>query len=147
MRIAASLLHFLVELGVLLLWIEILSSMVGLPVAWLKARRTRVWQQWPPGVGRLDALRRFVRPVPGRVAVAAVPTLLLLLVLALLLDVEEVALWVYLSLVLGLPVVLAGLIASRLDLKRFEALVSEAAPATPPARPAASDPDSLAPGA
>ncbi|HEV2728084.1 MAG TPA: hypothetical protein VGV34_07295 [Solirubrobacterales bacterium] len=129
------------------LWVAAISQLVGLPVAWAKVRHTRAWQNRPRGVRRIDLLERFIRPIIWETGWVALVVLALVVSITWVLGVTDTAVGaVAYSLVFLIPAVLAGVAVNRLDPRDFEAVVSEAAPATRAAAPAASGPGSSGPG-
>lgn len=66
--------HFLVtaaadygpgEVFKLVLGGAIFAELVGVPVAWMRLRRTGEWANRPEGMRSLELLARFVKPVTG----------------------------------------------------------------------------------
>jgi hypothetical protein len=48
------------EIATLVLGALIWAELLGVPVAWLKLRKTVVWESRPPDVRRIDLLSRYV---------------------------------------------------------------------------------------
>lgn len=122
------------------LWVAAVSELVGLPVAWMKVRRTRAWRERPRGVRRIDLLERFIRPILWETGWVALVVLALSALLAWALGLSGTVLagvLIYAA-VLLVPAVLTGIAVNRLDARDFAAVVSEAAPATRAAAPAES---------
>ena len=53
-------------------WVIALAELVGVPVAWLKVRRTAAWESRPAGARRIALLRQFISPVAGFAALWSV---------------------------------------------------------------------------
>jgi ABC-type sugar transport system permease subunit len=110
------------------LWVAAISELVGLPVAWLKVRRTRCWRERPAGVRGIDLLERFIRPILWEgVAVALVVfALVALLVWALGLGDTTAGKGAY-ALVFAIPAILVGVAVWRLDPEEFAKVTESAA--------------------
>lgn len=110
------------------LWVAGVSELVGLPVAWMKVRRTRAWRERPRDVRGIDLLERFIRPIiweTGWVALVALALSALLTWSLGLADTLAAAVVIYSS-VLLIPAILAGVAISRLDPKEFASVVEDA---------------------
>jgi hypothetical protein len=119
-----SALDALGSLAILWIWIGGLCQLVGIPVAWLRLRRTRAWGERPPAVRRLTLLADYMQPVTERaIAGAYLVALLLIALLLVFRPADNEALGIGLLLVLyGAPVALAPWAVARLDPDRLTRL-------------------------
>jgi hypothetical protein len=109
------------EFGMTAIWFGGLAQLIGMPIAWLRLRKTDGWQNRPDGVRRIDLLAGFIREA---VDLAIVWTFLALLVIltATLFDWSGVALGAAILLFVG-PLLFVPWIVLRLDLSRFPEVV------------------------
>jgi drug/metabolite transporter superfamily protein YnfA len=108
------------------LWVAAISELVGLPLAWLKVRKTRTWRERPRHTRGIDLLESFIRPIlweTGPVALAVLAFFGGLLWLLGLWD-TGLAAAAYV-LVFLVPAIMVGVAVSRLDPSAFEAEVAE----------------------
>jgi hypothetical protein len=116
------LLELLVALVKAVVWIGGYSQLVGMPVAWLRLRRSPAWTDRPARVRWIDLLADFItRPTVIAIAYAWV----VIAVVALTgLDLSAAQ---YLALIWGPPTVFVPIAVLRLDTGRFPDLVEEKA--------------------
>jgi hypothetical protein len=62
-------------LAISLLWMGGFSQLLGMPIAWLRVRKTDAWRSRPRGVRRIDLLARFIRPATHTMLAWSVPVL------------------------------------------------------------------------
>lgn len=55
--------HVFIDFVMLIVWMGAWAQLLGMPVAWLRLRRTAAWGKRPDGVRRIDLLARFILPV------------------------------------------------------------------------------------
>jgi hypothetical protein len=115
-----SVFELLVAFVEAVVWIGGWSQIVGMPVAWLRVRRSRPWLDRPDGVRRIDLLAELIL-VPTIAAIAlAWLTLIVILVGGL-----ELSSGQYLALIWGPPTVFVPLAASRTDPARLDSVIAE----------------------
>lgn len=102
-------------------WIGGWSQLVGVPVAWLRVRRSPAWTERPDEVRRIDLLADFIR----RPTVLAILWTWFILVVVALGD-FEISTVEYLALIWGPPTVFVPMTVLRLDISRFPEVVDEA---------------------
>jgi hypothetical protein len=108
------------------LWVAAISELVGLPVAWVKVRRTRAWCERPRDVRGIDLLESYIRPILWETGPVALGVLALVALIAWALGLAETTAAVAAaSLVFLVPAVLVGLAVSRLDPRGFEQIVAQ----------------------
>jgi hypothetical protein len=101
-------------------WIGGWSQLVGMPVAWLRVRRSRPWLDRPQGVRRIDLLAELIL-LP---TIAAIALAWLTLIVVLVAD-PELSAAQYLALIWGPPTVFVPLAAWRTDPARLDSLIEE----------------------
>ncbi len=101
-------------------WIGGWSQLVGMPVAWLRVRRSRPWLDRPDRVRRIDLLAELIL-VPT-IAAVALAWLTLIFILVADLELSSVQL---LALIWGPPTVFVPLAAWRSDPARLESVIEE----------------------
>ncbi len=53
-------LDFLFAMAVAVIWMGAYAQLVGMPVAWLRLRKSSTWQERPDGLRRIDLLAEFI---------------------------------------------------------------------------------------
>lgn len=109
------------EFGMTAIWFGGLAQLIGMPIAWLRLRKTDGWKNRPGGVRRIDLLAGFIREA---VDLAIVWTFLAVLVIltATLFGWSGVALAAVILLFAG-PLLFVPWIVLRLDVSRFPEVV------------------------
>lgn len=125
-----TLLEFLVTAGKTVIWMGAYAQLLGMPVAWLRLRKTAAWKDRPEGPRRIDLLAKFiVRPTVLTIAWGW-----LALIVAALggLGLSDGALLVLIG---GAPVIFVPWMVFQLDASRFPQLVENARRAHEAKRP------------
>jgi hypothetical protein len=106
------------------IWFGGLAQLIGMPIAWLRLRKTDGWKNRPAGVRRIDLLAGFIREA---VDLAIVWTFLAVLVIlaSTVLGWSGVALGAAILLFAG-PLLFVPWIVLRLDVSRFPEVVEGA---------------------
>lgn len=103
-------------------WIGGWSQLIGMPVAWLRLRKSPAWIERPPELRRIDLLSDFVmRPI--HVAILWAWVTISVVVLA---D-PDLSAGQFVALIWGPPTIFVPIAVLRLDTGRFPALVREKA--------------------
>jgi hypothetical protein len=55
--------HVLRDVVMLVIWMGAWAQLLGMPVVWLRLRRTAAWRDRPAGVRWIDLLARFILPI------------------------------------------------------------------------------------
>jgi hypothetical protein len=55
--------HVLRDFVMLVVWMGAWAQLLGMPIAWLRLRRSQAWRDRPAGVRRIDLLARFILPI------------------------------------------------------------------------------------
>lgn len=105
------------------IWFGGIAQLIGMPIAWLRLRKTEAWRSRPVEVRRIDLLAGFIREA---VDVTIVWTFLAVLVLsaAALLGWSGVVTGALILLFAG-PLLFVPWIVLRLDVSRFPAVVEQ----------------------
>jgi len=105
------------------IWFGGLAQLIGMPIAWLRLRKTDSWRGRPGGVRRIDLLAGFIQEA---VDLAIVWTFLGVLVIlaSTVLGWSGVALGAAVLLFAG-PLLFVPWIVLRLDLERFPEVVEQ----------------------
>jgi hypothetical protein len=106
------------------IWFGGFAQLIGMPIAWLRVRKTDAWRNRPGNVRRIDLLGGFIREA---VDLTIVWTFLAMLVLlsAIFLGWSGVVTGALILLVAG-PLLFVPWIVLRLDVSRFSKVVEEA---------------------
>jgi hypothetical protein len=106
-------------------WVGALVQLSGMPVAWLRVRRSAAWAERPPALRRVPLLAAYMRPVTEVAVLCAFAVALMLVLVHSVLRpaASEVPGIVYGILLFGLPLALAPWAVARLDPSRLSALV------------------------
>lgn len=99
------------------IWFGGLAQLIGMPIAWLRLRKTDGWKNRPGGVRRIDLLAGFIREAVDLTIVWTFLAVLAILT-AMLLGWSGLALGAAILLVAG-PLLFVPWIVLRLDLSRF----------------------------
>ena len=99
-------------------WIGGWSQIVGMPVAWLRVRRSRPWLDRPDHVRRIDLLAELIL-LP---TIAAIALAWMTLIVILVGDFEPSSVQ-YLALIWGPATVLVPMAAWRTDAARLESVI------------------------
>jgi hypothetical protein len=111
------------EFGLAEIWFGGIAQLVGMPIAWLRVRKTEAWRNRPGNVRRIDLLAGFIREAVDLTIVWTFLAMLVLLTTALL-GWSGVMFGATVLLVAG-PLLFVPWIVLRLDVGRFPVVVEQ----------------------